>query len=208
VLCSRLLERANPYLYDLEDREQLNRLPVCKVLGFEGAVPGNWVFMTGLLLASLLFIFHGCVLLFAPDRYLPIYGWGSGEFRLVRKPPIQLGKRFLGLCLSVAIIWIFTVPAVSWMLHPRPSTITYGESPLPRGVARWDLLILSAFVVTCSYFLLTRAERSVALMFAADKSRLQDKTTLRLWTIYVQLAALFFLVWSLLPLSQFVVSLR
>jgi hypothetical protein len=165
--------------------------------------------MTGLLLASLLFIFHGCVLLFAPGRYLPTYTWSPGEIRLVRKPPIQLGKKVLGLCLFVAIIWIFTVPAISWMLHPRPSTITSGESPLPRGVVRWDLLILSAFVVTCSYFLLTRAERSVELMFAADKSRLQqDKTTLRLWTIYVQMAALFFLVWSLLPLSQFVVSLR
>ena len=168
----------------------------------------NWVFMTGLLLASLLFAFHGCVLLFAPDRYLPMYSWRPGELRLVPKPPIYLGKRFAGLCLALAVICIFTVPAISWMLHPRPGTITSGESPLPRGVARWDLLILSAFVITSGYFLFTRPENSVELLFSADKSKLQDKTTLRLWTIYVQSAALFFLVWSLLPLSNFILSLR
>jgi len=55
---------------------------------------------------------------------------------------------------------------------------------------------------------MTRPDKSVELLFAADKSKLEDKTTLRLWTIYVQVGALFFLVWSLLPISQFIRSLQ
>ncbi len=137
-----------------------------------------------------------------------MYSWGQAELKLVRKPPLGLRKRVIGLCLSVAILWVFTLPAISWMLHPKVDKISWGESPLPRGMPRWDLLALSVFVVTCSCFLMTRPDKSVELLFAADKSKLEDKTTLRHWTIYVQVGALFFLVWSLLPISQFIRSLQ
>lgn len=167
----------------------------------------NWVFMTGLLIACLVALFHGCVLLFAPARYLPSYHWGEGSLRLARKPPFQLGKRLGGLILSTIIAVIFMRPAVLWMLHSKLSQISWGESPLRHGTARWDQLVFAIFGFVCSYFLFTRPARSVELMFSADKSKLEDKVTLSLWTLYVQLSALFFMVWSLLPAAAFIKSI-
>lgn len=168
----------------------------------------GWVFETALLIVSLVLLFHGCILLFAPDRYIPISTWGPSSLRLVRKSPLQIGKRFVGLCLSVAIIGLFTLPAVSWMLHPKPGDISYGESPLPRTMARWDLLGVAIVAIGCGYLLFMRPKKSVESLFAADINKLQDKTTLRLWIFYVRMSAYFFMVWSLLPLANFIRSLR
>ena len=121
----------------------------------------SWVFRIALLLLSLLFLFHGCVLLFYPNRYIPSRGWGRGSLRLVRKPPLQIGKRFGGLCLSAAIIWFVTLPAISWILHPKPDGISSGESPLPRITVRWDLLGVAIFAIACGYLLFMRTQKSV-----------------------------------------------
>ena len=75
-------------------------------------------------------------------------------------------------------------------------------------MARWDMLGLTIFAIVCGYALLTRPERTVKLMFAADKNMLKDRVTLRLWTLYVQLSAVSFMVWSLLPAADFIKSLR
>jgi hypothetical protein len=104
--------------------------------------------------------------------------------------------------------WYFMRPAISWMLHPVSSKLSSGESPLSPGMARWDLLGLTIFVLVCGFLLLTRPEKSVELMFAADKSKLQDKTTLRLWVFYVQASGILFMTWSLLPAADFIRSLR
>lgn len=168
----------------------------------------DWVFMTAVLMGSLLFIFHGCVLLLAPGRYLPLYSLGQTELKFARKPPLELGKRVLGLCFSTAILWLFTRPAILWMLHPTAVKISSGNSASPHGIARWGLLALSIFLVLCSYYLMTQPEKSVELLFAADKSKLKDKSTLRLWTIYVQLGGFFSIVWALFSLSDFIKSLR
>ena len=168
----------------------------------------NWVFMVGFLMASLIGLFHGCILLFAPSRYLPRYNWGESSLTLVRKPPFEFGKRFGGLVLSGAILAIFMRPVFLWMLHPKPGEISSGHSLLPHGVARWDLLGLAIFAVVCGFLLLMRPEKSVELMFTADKNKLQDKVTLHLWTLYVQTSALFFLLWSLLPAAAFIKSLH
>jgi hypothetical protein len=167
----------------------------------------SWLFGIALLLGSLLVLFHGCILLFCPNRYIPSRTWGQGSLKLVRKPPLQIGKRFGGLCVSVAIIWFFTLPAISWILHPKPDGRSSGES-LPRMMVRWDLLGVAIFAIVCGYLLLMRTEKSVESLFAADRDKLQDKTTFRLWTIYVQVAAFLFVVWSLLPLSDFIKSLH
>jgi hypothetical protein len=168
----------------------------------------NWIFATGVLIASLVFLFHGCILLFAPGKYLPVYGWGVSGLRLARKPTFEFGKRFVGLVLSGAIVFFFMRPAILWMVHPKPGEVSWGESPLPHGVARWDLLGVAIVFLLCGAFLLSRPEKSVELMFAADKSKLQDKVTLRLWTLYVQTTALFLMVWSLLPAADFIKSFR
>jgi hypothetical protein len=168
----------------------------------------NWVIMSGLLIGSLLFLFHGCVLLLAPNRYPPSSSWGQSELKLVRKPQSDLGKRVVGLCLSIAVFWMFMLPAISWMLHPGAVEISSGASPLPHGTARWDLLALSTFLISCSSFMMAKTQESVELMFSADKTKLRDKTTLRFWTIYIQLAALYFIVCSLILISDFLKSSR
>jgi len=82
------------------------------------------------------------------------------------------------------------------------------DSTIAPGTMRWDMLGLSLLVMLGGYALLIRAERSVEMMFSADRSKLQDKLTRTLWTLYVQLAALSLLVWSLLPMSTFLKSFR
>jgi hypothetical protein len=168
----------------------------------------NWIFMTGFLGFSLIFLFHGCILLIAPDRYIPSYTWGQPNLVLVRKRPFELGKRFLGLFFSGLAVWVFARPAIIWMLHPTKREISWGPSPLPQGMARWDMLGLALFALVCGYFLFTRPEKSVELMFTADRTKLNDKTTLRLWTLETQVFAFLFMVWSLLPMADFVRSLR
>lgn len=160
--------------------------------------------MTAFLMGSLIFLFHGCILLFTPSRYLPLYSWGESSLALARKPPFEFGKRFGGLVLSGAVVAIFMRPVILWMLHPEPHKL----SPLPHGVARWDLLGVMVFAVVCGLLLLMRPEKSVQMMFTADKSKLQDKVTRRLWTVYVQTIAVVFLLWSLLPAAEFIKSLR
>ena len=168
----------------------------------------NWVFMTTFLGFCLIALFHGCILLFAPNRYIPTYSWSQPSLKLARRPPLQLGKRLVGLLLTMLIAWIFVRPILIWMVHPVRRALISGQSPLPAGMARWDLLGFALFGVVCGYLLLTRPKRSVELMFSADRSKLQDKTTLRLWTLEVRLAGLLFMVWSLFPMADFIRSLR
>lgn len=166
------------------------------------------LFGAALCLGSLLFIFHGCVLLFAPDRYLPLGSWGEPTIKLVREPPREIGKRVFGLCLSLAILFIFLLPGLLMLLHPEGKGVSFGNSPLPRGMARWDMLGLGLFALLCGYLLLLKPERSVEMLFSTDKSKLEDMTTRRLWKTYVQLGGCCCLVWSLLPFSAFIGSLR
>ena len=168
----------------------------------------NWVFTTAFLLVSLLFLFHGCVLIFAPRRYIPIYSYGESTLRLARKPPFEFGKRLSGLLLSGVVLAAFVRPAIVWMLHPRPSPVSWGTSPFPQGMARWDLLGVAILGVIIGLLLFTRAEVSVELMFRADRTKLQDKITLRLWTVYLQVFGLMCMIWSLLPAADFLKSLH
>ena len=147
----------------------------------------TWVFMTAFLGFCLIGLVHGCVLLFAPDKYIPNY-WDQPSLRLACKPPLQLGKRFLGLSLTVMIVWIFLRPVLTWMLHPVKRELISGEPPLPAGMMRWDMLGIALFALACGYFFFTRPKRAVELMFTADRGKLQDKTTLRLWTLETQVA--------------------
>jgi hypothetical protein len=168
----------------------------------------NRIFGSALFLGSSLFIFHGCVLLFAPDRYLPTGTWGGPTIRLVRKPPFEFWKRFAGLCLSVAVFMIFTLPSFSIILRPKSGNLSFGESPLPPDSKRWDMLGIALIGLASGYALLFWPERSVVAMFSSDESKLEDKTTKRLWILYVQVAGCLFLVWCLLPLDEFIKSLR
>jgi hypothetical protein len=168
----------------------------------------NWVSMTAFPGFCLIALFHAGILLIAPGRYIPTYNWNRQNLTLVRKTTVEFGKRLAGLLLSAMIVWIFIRPVVKWMLHPVGRKTTSGESPLPPGIARWDMLGSALFCIGCSYFLLTRPERSLELMFTAERSRLQDKTKLRLWTLEVQMAAVLMLICSLLPTVDFVRSLR
>src|SRR5713101_1880086 len=116
-------------------------------------MPEDRIFGSALVLVSLLFIFHGGILLFAPERYLPLGTWSESTIRLVRKPPFDFWKRLVGLCLSVAV------------------------------------------ALVCGYLLILRPERSVEMLFSSDKSKLEDKTTQKLWKLYVQAFGSSCLVW-------------
>jgi hypothetical protein len=166
------------------------------------------IFGSALFLGSLLFIFHGSILLIAPGRYLPMAAWGESTLKLVRKPPFEFWKRFAGLCLSVAVFIIFTLPGLSMILDPKPGNLSFGDSPLPPGSKRWDMLGIALIALASGYALLFSPERSVVAMFSADERKLEDKTTKRLWILYVQVAGWLFLVWCLLPLGEFIKSLR
>ncbi len=141
----------------------------------------SWVFMVALLLVSTLFLFHGLVLLIAPHKYLPQYEWGNpSKLELRRKPPLYMGRRFAGLCIAVLVAKMFVRPAIHWILHPAPATVSWGESLLPRGMVRWDLLALGILAIGIGYYLVRRPETSVRLMFTADEGKLSDKSTRRL----------------------------
>jgi hypothetical protein len=169
-------------------------------------MPPELLFPTGLLLVSLLFLFHGLVLLLAPDKYVPTSAWGQTTIKLVRKRPIQFGKRFAGFCLTVAILCIFTVPAILWIFRLLSSRIVAAPSS-PRGT-RWDLLAVGIGAVLVGYFMFTWPKKWVEALFALDKEKLQDVATRRIWTLYIQVAGLYFVVFSLLTFNDFVRSLR
>lgn len=166
------------------------------------------IFGAGLFLASLVFIFHGCVLLFAPKRYLPVARWGGSTIILVRKPPLELGKRFVGLCIIVAMFLIFTIPGLLMILNPGPASVSWGDSPLPHGTIRWDMLGFGLVAVFCGYLLMLRPEGSVKLLFSSDKTKLEDQTTRRLWTIQTRMVGSYCLLMSLLLFNGFIRSLR
>jgi hypothetical protein len=168
----------------------------------------NWIFMMGVLGFCLYALFFGCMLLIAPDRCPIWYNWGQPSVKLVRKRPLELGKRFLGLCLSAVILFLFLPHIIPGLLHPVRSELSWGQSPFRSGAARWDQLAFGLFGLTAGYYLLARPAKSVELMFWADTSRLKDQTTLRLWTIAVRTAALAFMLLSLLSVAHFIQSLR
>jgi hypothetical protein len=168
----------------------------------------NWTFWVALFLGSLLALFHGLVLLFAPAKYIPTYAWGEASLKLTHKESFQWGKRFLGLCSCVLIGWLFTRPAISWMLHPTRGELSGFESSAPHDMARWDRLAIGVFALACGCFLFLRPEKAVEAVFSADKSKLQDRATRMLWTIYIEIFALCIAVWSLLPFGDFIKSLR
>lgn len=168
----------------------------------------SWTFMAALFFGSLLFGFHGLVLLIAPDKYPPAVQWGRpAKLELLQKQPLDLGKRLAGLCLAAFIGWFFTRPAVLWMYRPKPITIYGGSSPLPPGMPRWDLLLMGLFSVGCGLFLVARPERLARALFRAGRSCLQDKPTLILWTIYSQLFGVLCLLMSALIFRDFAASL-
>jgi hypothetical protein len=168
----------------------------------------NWIFIVGFLLGSLLFGFHGLVLLIAPDRYLPIVQLGRPtKLELLQKRPLDLGRRFAGLCITALTAWMFTRPAILWIMHPKPHPISWGGSPLPFGAARWDLLLLGLFGFGSGLFLMVRPEKSVRVMFWADPKSLQDKTTLTLWIVYTRLFAATLLLQCVLCLGDFIRTL-
>jgi hypothetical protein len=112
----------------------------------------TWIFMAATLGFLLYALFYGCMLLIAPNRCPAFYKWGQPSVVLVRKPPLQLGKRLLGLCLSVTIVFIFMRPIITGMLHPSSSALSYGNSPFRPGVARWDKLGFGLLVGFGAYY--------------------------------------------------------
>ncbi len=127
---------------------------------------------------------------------------------LSRKPPLYWSRRFAGLCLTAAIAWVFVRRAISWILHPTLTPISSGSSPLPRGMARWDLLGLGLALIVLSIYLILRPEGSVRLMFSADQEKLRDRITLAIWTSYVRVGGTFGVLFSLMALGEFVASLK
>jgi hypothetical protein len=164
------------------------------------------LFPTALLPGSLLFLFYGLVMLLSADKYLPTAGWGKSTLELVRKRPIQFGKRVAGFCLTVAILWIFAVPAISWMVHLLSGHAAPASSSL--NGTHWDLLALGIGAVLVGYFMFTWPKKWVQSLLALDKEKLQDVATRRIWTLYIQVAGLYFAVLSLMSFSDFVRSLR
>ncbi len=168
----------------------------------------HWLLMAAILGFCLYVLFYSCMLLIAPNRCPPTYKWGQPSLRLVRKPPLELGKRFTGLCGSVVIVVIFLRPLITRMFHPAIGEVSWGKSPFAPEMPRWDALGFGLFGTAAGYYLLMHPKRSVELMFSADTSRLKDKTTVRIWTFAVQTAAFGIMLASLVMLAGFIRSLR
>ena len=96
----------------------------------------KWIFMLAGLGFCLFGLFYGCMLLIVPNRCPAHYRWGQPSIMLVRKPRLLLGQRFLGLCLSIMMLFIFVRPIIMWMLHPVKGELIRGESPFSSGTAR------------------------------------------------------------------------
>jgi hypothetical protein len=114
--------------------------------------------------------------------------------------------------MSVVLLWFFVRPIIlSMLLSLRHSTMSHsmgygmteGKSPLPPGIARWDLLAFGVSTFAAGCYLLTHPDKSVELMFWADTSWLKDKTTLRLWTLQVRAAAIAVMLFSSLSMAAF-----
>src|SRR2546425_1036930 len=115
-----------------------------------------------------MFVFHAGVLLFAPSRYLPLSTFGGSSLVLLRRPPVYVGRRLVGLALFIGpglILWnSFRHQASS----SGPEGLTFGESTFPAGSLRWDLLGLGIFALCAGYVLLVRAKWSARTMLRAD----------------------------------------
>jgi hypothetical protein len=168
----------------------------------------HWIFMAAISGICVYGLFYSLMLLIAPNRCPAHYKSGQPSLQLVRKPPLQLGKRFLGLCMSAGIVIIFVRPIVAGILHPASGTMSGGESQFSRGVARWDILAVGLLGAVAGYYLLTHPENSVELMFYSDTDKLKDKITLRIWTLAEQAAAVSIMLLSLVSVVSFVGSLR
>jgi hypothetical protein len=156
-------------------------------------------------LASWTFIFHGCVPLFAPNKYLPLGSMNGTSIVLVRKPPFYFWRRLVGLVLSVVIFLIFTMGGLYTMVRPETHKVSFGKSS--RG-SKWFFLAFGLFLVAAGYLMLFRPHRSVEMLFTQEPGKLQDPDTRWLWQIYVRMAGVFCCVFSLLLLSEFVKNLR
>jgi hypothetical protein len=168
----------------------------------------NLIFMLAVFGFCLYALFFGWMLLVAPGRCPAWYSWGQPSVTLVRKRPLELGKRFLGLCLSAMILFVFMPHVMPGIVHPARIVLSRGESLFPAGTARWDELGFGLFGLAAGYYLLARPAKSVERMFWADTSRLKDKITLRLWTTAIRTAALAFTLLALLFVADFIRSLR
>jgi len=166
------------------------------------------LFPTALLLVSFLFLFHGLVLLLAPDKYISTLARDQTTIRLVRKRPVQYGQRFTGFFLTAGILWIFTVPAIERILHLISAHGVSGDGNVSPGNTRWDLLAVAIGEVLLGYFMISWPKKWVEALFVRDKEKLQDPATRRIWTLYIQLAGLYFSVFSLLLFVDFAKSLR
>lgn len=166
----------------------------------------NWVFMTGLLLLSLLFAFHGAVLLIVPRSYLPLDRWGPARLELHAKPPSYISRRVSGTLLLAAVAWFPIRFTISWMLHPTLMRISWGPAS-PPGIIRWDLFLLGVLALTMGLSLTFRPEKSARLLLGGEKEQ-ADITTIKVWVWYVRVAGVYATLFSLFPMSEFIRSLR
>jgi len=159
----------------------------------------NLLFPTALLLLSFLFLFHGLVLLLAPDRYIPAL---AGNQRTIT-------KRFAGFFLATIIFRLFTVPAVEKIWHLVTDYGPSGEGNVFFGdTNRWGLLTISIGAVLVGYFMVMWPEKWVKELFRLDIEKLQDPAARKLWTLYIQLAGLYCSAFSLVAFVGFVRRLR
>jgi hypothetical protein len=166
-----------------------------------------WVFMAGVTAFCLYALFYGCMLMIVPYRCPTMYGWARPSVILVRKRPLMLTERFLGLCLSSMMLFLLW-HVIAWILSPVGGELSTGQSPFPSGTARWDMLGFGLFGLVGGYFLLTRPTKSVEMLFWLDTSRLKDNITVRLWTFAIRTFAYAIVCVSLAFVIAFIRSLR
>lgn len=94
----------------------------------------DWLFMLGILLLSLLFLFNGSLMLFSPKRHVRFLDWLSGSDAWSSasskwKPGFDWGRRVAGLAFVLLALAVLK-PVIGWMLDPRRLKMVASVPPL------------------------------------------------------------------------------
>lgn len=98
----------------------------------------EWLFMLGVLLCCLVFLFNGCLMFLSPKRHVRFLDWlsRSGDWSSANtqwRPGFHWGRRAAGFAFMVFAL-LALKPIILWMLDPVRLTVVVSTPVLRNGV--------------------------------------------------------------------------